>query len=204
MKHWEILKNENIGKKYKDNKGVMWEVSKLGDNTDLYNSESNLYISTNYILSRINELEFEEVRKEDLKYGDKYFYLNVFNIINETTFKNSMQDDRLIEVNNCYPYTQENEEEVLKEVILIRDRKKLKADMEIFARENNTEKIDWNDFKQRKYHLFVSYKQKEILIEYMYGYRYEEMTYYTSREVADRALEKFGQRLKELYIDVEE
>ena len=148
MKHWEILINENLGKLFKDNKRTVWEVREAKNKEiDLFCSDKS--ISKFYTLSYINNLEFEEF-KENIRIGDSYFYINECLKICETWFDNSERDNMRLCVDNIYKYTKETEKEVLKKVELIRDRKKLKAEMEIFARENNTDKIDWYDFIQRK------------------------------------------------------
>ena len=64
MKAWEICKEENIGKKYKDNEGNYWKVFKtVLTNGNYYDLKNNLdeELSTNYYMSKIAELDFEEV-----------------------------------------------------------------------------------------------------------------------------------------------
>ena len=64
MKAWEICKEENIGKKYKDNEGNYWKVFKtVLTNGNYYDLKNNLNeeLSTNYYMSKIAELDFEEV-----------------------------------------------------------------------------------------------------------------------------------------------
>ena len=63
MKAWEICKEENIGKKYKDNEGSIWKVvSIISSNETYYDLKTNLerLVSFNY-MSEIAELDFEEV-----------------------------------------------------------------------------------------------------------------------------------------------
>ncbi|NFN06120.1 hypothetical protein FDB50_15555 [Clostridium botulinum] len=64
MKAYEILKKENIGKKYKDNKGDIWEVVKHMENLVL--SLANVgakqtSIVNMYYLDEIFKLNFIEV-----------------------------------------------------------------------------------------------------------------------------------------------
>ena len=75
--------------------------------------------------------------------------------------------------------------------------------MEMFAKLNNEEEIDWNDDDQLKWCLYI--RHNEIIIDYIgVGYyRGFNTTYFTSKEIAEKALEKFGDRIKELYIDTE-
>ena len=64
MKIWEIMKEENIGKKYVDSNCNEWEVYKIrlinGDYYDLRDCNDN-DLSKEYYLSSILELDFEEV-----------------------------------------------------------------------------------------------------------------------------------------------
>ncbi len=64
MKAYEILKKENISKKYKDNKGNIWEVVKHMENLVL--SLANVgakqtSIVNMYYLDEIFELDFIEI-----------------------------------------------------------------------------------------------------------------------------------------------
>ncbi|HBJ1645835.1 TPA: hypothetical protein LA462_000288 [Clostridium botulinum] len=64
MKAYEILKKENISKKYKDNKGYIWEVVKHMENLVL--SLANVgakqtSIVNMYYLDEIFELDFIEI-----------------------------------------------------------------------------------------------------------------------------------------------
>lgn len=64
MKAYEILKNENIGKKYKDNKGDIWEVTNHMENLILVLANMGamqVSIVNRYYLNEIFELNFIEV-----------------------------------------------------------------------------------------------------------------------------------------------
>ena len=63
MKAWEICKEENLGKSFKDNKGSIWKVvSIISSNETYYDLKTNpeRLVSFNY-MSEIAELDFEEV-----------------------------------------------------------------------------------------------------------------------------------------------
>ena len=63
MKAWEICKEENVGKSFKDNKGSIWKVvSIISSNETYYDLKTNpeRLVSFNY-MSKIAELDFEEV-----------------------------------------------------------------------------------------------------------------------------------------------
>ena len=201
MKAWEICKEENIGKSYVDNEGLVWKVKRIGDKAiDLFLSEKML--SSTHTISIINNINFEEYKEPFIREGQKYYFIDGELGIYEVNYHGDTADKKLLSINNMYPFTEENKEEVRKEVELIRDRKKLQAEIEIFARENNTEKIDWNN-KKTKYYLYIDYRNKKVLVDYSYRLMNMNTVYYSSKEIVRKALEKFGARIKELYIDAE-
>lgn len=64
MKAWEICKEENVGKKFKDNLGTIWEVFRVVLSTGTYyDLRNNLdeVISISFYMSCLAELDFEEV-----------------------------------------------------------------------------------------------------------------------------------------------
>lgn len=60
----EVCKEENVGKKFKDNFGEVWEVTIGGESHfDLKSAEHGEFIGDEIYLSEILELEFEEVQQ---------------------------------------------------------------------------------------------------------------------------------------------
>ena len=76
--------------------------------------------------------------------------------------------------------------------------------MEMFARQNNEGEIDWNNYNQLKWHLYVDCKRNNIITTCEYKIRVLNTVYFTSEKIAQKALDKFGDRIRELYLDVEE
>ena len=148
----------------------------------------------------------EIAKKEEpfIREGQGYFTIdNYFRILTTKNF--DCEDDvERIQIGNCYPFTDENEKEVYKEVSLIAKRRKLQSEMEMFARLNNDCEIDWNNENQQKWLLCIDYNNNEIVVDYAYYYRNLNVTYFTLKEVAQKALDKFGDKIKELYLDVTE
>ena len=108
-----------------------------------------------------------------------------------------------LDFGNCFPYTEENKEQVEKEVKLIAERRKLQNEMEMFARQNNKEEIDWNNGNQLKWHLYVDCKRNNIITTCTYIIRVLNTVYFTSEKIAQKALDKFEDRIKKLYLDLE-
>ena len=95
-----------------------------------------------------------------------------------------------------------NELEETKEKSLIIERRKLQSQIEMFAKLNNKEKINW-DNNQENWFIYIDYDDNHVGIDKTYNYRGLNATYFSSYAVAQKALEKFGDRIKELYIDTE-
>lgn len=148
--------------------------------------------------------EIEKKEEPFIKKGQGYFYINGSGGICNNMWTNHLIDQQLLDFGNCFPYTEETKGQVEKEVILIAERRKLQSQMEQFARLNNDYKIDWSNTEQYKWSLYINYAKNEIRIEWTSNCRDLNNIYFTSKEIAKKALEKFGDRIKKLYLDAEE
>ena len=149
--------------------------------------------------------ELEGTKEEPfIKEGQGYFCIRAdFTVSNTDDYSNDSFDKIMLGCGNCYPYTDDNYEEVFEEVKLIAERRKLQSEMEQFARLNNEEEIDWNDRGKGKYYLFIDHRRNDIKKAWTFGDRHLNTTYFTSKEISQKALDKYGDRIKELYIDME-
>ena len=139
-----------------------------------------------------------------IKKGQGYFIIDKDFKIDRLNYDGDSIDRELLDNGNMFPYTEETEDKIKKEVKLIAERKKLQSQMEMFARLNNDCEIDWNDRGKGKYYLFIDHRRNDIKKAWTFGDRHLNTTYFTSKEVAQKALEKFGDRIRKLYLDVEE
>ena len=148
--------------------------------------------------------ELEGTKEEPfIKEGQGYFCIRAdFTASNTDDYSNDSFDKIMLGCGNCYPYTDDNYEEVLKKVNLIAERRKLQSEMEMFARQNNEEEIDWSNYEQSKWFLYIDCG--EITINFTCYHRELNTTYFTSKEIAQKALDKFGDRIRELYLKQEE
>ncbi len=151
---------------------------------------------------KVKELEGTK-EKPFIKKCQSYFYISNYFNIHETINYNYEDDIERRKIGNCYPFTDGNKDKVFEEVKLIAERRKLQSKMEMFARLNNDCEIDWNDGRQDKYYLYIDYTENNIRKGYALSSRHFNTVYFTSEETAKKALEKFGDRIRELYIDVE-
>ena len=145
--------------------------------------------------------EIAEEEEPFIKEGQGYFTIdNYFRILTTKNF--DCEDDvERIQIGNCYPFTDENE----KEVKLIAERRKLQSEMEMFARLNDKGEIDWDNIAQKKWYLYIDHSNNnEIAVGYNHYFRELNTTYFTSKEIAQKALKKFGDRIRELYINNKE
>lgn len=168
---------------------------------------SNLERENEELKAKIEELEKSINKQEDkkeepfIREGQGYFTINKLFGIDEFNYDSDIFDRELLNNGNMFPYTEENKEQVEKEAKLIAERRKLQSEMEMFARLNNDCEIDWNNSEQMKFYLYIDYEENEIREGLTFGIRHFNTTYFTSEEVLKKALEKFGDRIRELYID---
>ena len=154
------------------------------------------------------EAKVKEVKKKEepfMEKGQEYFCIDSTGFVCSNIYSNNLIHQRRLNIGNCFPYTEENKEEVEKEVKLIAERRKLQSQMEMFARQNNEEEIDWNNIKQQKWYLYIyySYSKCEIRINWHIADEIPNAINFTSKKIAEKALDKFGDRIRELYINVE-
>ena len=149
----------------------------------------------------------EVTKKEEpfIKEGQRYFSIDSATFkVNNYCYYCDEWDESILECGNCYPFTDENREEVYKEVKLTAERKKLQSQMEMFTRQNNEEEIDWNNTEQQKWYLYICYSKCEIRINWHIADGTPNTIYFTSEEIAEKALKKFGDRIRELYLKEEQ
>ena len=61
----------------------------------------------------------------------------------------------------------------------------------MFALENNENEIDWNNTDKNKYYIYYSYDDNCLDVEDIYDYRDFGQVYFTSEEIAEKAIETF-------------
>ena len=115
------------------------------------------------------------------KFSEKYYTISTKGKIGSYSFCNDDFDKEIIDFGNYFK-TQEEAERKRFEI-------KLHRQLELFALENNETEIDWNDSSE-KYMINYS-KDKEIYIHMVYSLKGFGQVYFTSKEIAEKALEAF-------------
>lgn len=128
--------------------------------------------------------QIEECNKKvfkPIKLGEKYYSISTNGEIDSYNFCNDNVDKELIDFGNYFK-TQEEAERKYFEI-------KLHRQLELFALENNDTEIDWSD-RSKKY--VINYnKDNGIFIDMVYTLKIFGQVYFTSKEIAEKALETF-------------
>ena len=115
------------------------------------------------------------------KFGEKYYTISTKGKIGSYSFCNDDFDKEIIDFGNYFK-TQEEAERKCFEIRLHRQ-------LELFALEKNDTEIDWNDSSEK---YMINYnKDKGIFIDRVYTLKIFGQVYFTSKEIAEKALETF-------------
>lgn len=119
---------------------------------------------------------------EPIKLGEKYYSISTNGEIDMYNFYNDNVDKEIIDFGNYFK-TQEEAERKYFEI-------KLHRQLELFALENNETEIDWSDEGGKKY--IITYNKDDGIFIYMvYTLKNFGQVYFTSKEIAEKALETF-------------
>lgn len=204
MKFEEICINENLNKKFKDEKGLIWSVANI-DNYGLTLVDDNKGLITNKYsvldVIYLNFKEYEEYEEPFVKEGQWYYFISSTFDVESTWFDNSNKDNKLLECGNLYPYTDENKNEVYDKVKLIADKRKLQSQVGQFAIiENNKHKIDWNNGYFNKFYLYINHDENIVMSNSSSYCEHFNSIYFESKEIAKKAIDKFGDEILRLYL----
>ena len=80
-------------------------------------------------------------------------------------------------------------------------RRLLEFEMQEWAREHNEGEIDWRNNKSNKYYIYYHFEIKKMFInwDYMTKESANFDAYYLNKQIAEMAVEKFGDRMKKYY-----
>ena len=141
--------------------------------------EENFNTQVTDIKKQIEECD-KKVFKPN-KFSKKYYTISTKGKISSYSFCNDDFDKEIIDFGNYFK-TQEEAERKRFEIRLHRQ-------LELFALENNDTEIDWN-IHSEKYVINYSKKMGPFIIE-VYDLKDFGQVYFTSKEIAEKALETF-------------
>ena len=177
------------GKRYKFGNRIF--TVKYGDLVDI---ESNTYLrKENISITELLKMDFEEIKEiknpyTRVDYNDWYYAIERAGSVT-TLADNSDYDYRMFNVANYFNNKNYAEYVGFKETLM---RK-----LDKFAWEHNEQTISWNDCRH-KYFILFSIDDNELIVDWNRVYKSNNV-YFTSREIAEKALEKFKDDLMKLY-----
>ena len=119
------------------------------------------------------------------KFGEKYYTISTKGKIGSYSFCNDDFDKKIIDFGNYF----KTKEEAERKCFEIRLHRKL----ELFALENNDTEIDLNTHSEK---YIISYRiDGNIFVDKVYSFKDLGQVYFTSKEIAEKALETFRHEL---------
>lgn len=137
------------------------------------------------------EIEKQEKRKSkwEIGEGDTYYRINDAGNVSRDN-NNSYIDRYRISIASAYK-DRATMERIVKTQNLMRE-------LEKFRDENESIAVDWNDGNQCKYYIYYSYDDRRLTISEAISSRDFGNVYFATVECAKAAIEKFGDRIKEV------
>jgi hypothetical protein len=142
--------------------------------------------------------------KANFKYGEVYYYLADDGEVDSDRWGCSELDINRLVRRNAFRTEKEAQFKAEKDLLI--------AEIETFAEEEN-DKIDWSDFYQGKYYIYSDFYQGKYYIYLDYSdnqlsIRDVELNrdtfqiYFSSKEIAQKAIDKFGDRIKKYLFNI--
>lgn len=163
---------------------------------DLVDIESNTYLrKENISITELLELDFEEVKEtknpyERVNLGERYYFKNEIGEVDYLKDLNGYFDDEQFIHANYFNNKNYAEYVAFKETLM---RK-----IDRFAWENNAKAVKWDCNQSKYYIIFNYYGNKKLEVCGCFSMQSNDI-YFTSKEIAEKALEKFKDDLMKLY-----
>lgn len=150
-------------------------------------------VTRSFSMADLLKFDFEEINEmknpyKQARYGDKYYSIFEFRI-RRNMDSNHEIDNKLFSTANYF-----NNKEYAKYIAF---KETLMRRMDRFAWEHNTKVINWHD-RSIKYCIVFDNHNKELRISYYMSYKSNDI-YFTSKEIAEKAIEEFKDDLMKLY-----
>ena len=140
-------------------------------------------------------LNIKENKRWKPKNGDFYYCVLTHNMIEKYIYYGNSLDLIFLSNGNCFK-TKEEAEFRLEQI-------KVYNELKNFADDNNDE-INWNNKSQEKFNISYDNTTKKILTGFVCWCKYVGEIYFSSRELAEQAIEKVGEdRIKKYLFEAE-
>lgn len=156
--------------------------------------EGNLIpVKRNFSMAELLKMDFEEIDEmknpyKQARYGDKYYSIFEFRI-RRNMDSNHEIDNKLFSTANYF-----NNKEYAKYIAF---KETLMRRIDRFAWEHNAKVIDWHDHST-KYYITFANGNNELIVDWDFAYKSNNI-YFTSKEIAEKAIEEFKDDLMKLY-----
>lgn len=164
---------------------------------ELLNKIEELKDTINKATNEINELknQVDNIKEKENVWkpirGDEYYIITNYGQIWEKVFDDNKYCTRRYDIGNCF----KTEEEAERKVFEIQLHRKL----ELFAINNNEKEIDWNNADNKNY-IYYDYIDKCLRIGVRnFNKPFDSNVYFSSEEVANKAIETFKDDLIRYY-----
>ena len=157
--------------------------------------EGNLIAATrNFSMAELLKMEFEEIKEVKnpytrVDYGERYYAMERTGSVGFVKEDGYYVDDNLFSIANYFNNRNYAEYIYFKETLM---RK-----LDRFAWENNAKAMNWGD-RSIKYYIIFDREDNELIIRSSCSYQSNNV-YFTSKEIAKKAVEKFKDDLIKLY-----
>lgn len=158
--------------------------------------EGNLIAATrSFSMAELLKIDFEEIKETKNPYTrvndrERYYAMGRTGCVGSLQESCYYFDDNLFSIANYFSNRNYAEYIVFKETLM---RK-----LDRFAWENNARVIDWDDSCSAKYYIEFSNTRDELIIDWNCSDQSNNV-YFTSKEIAKKAVEKFKDDLIKLY-----
>lgn len=158
--------------------------------------EGNLIPTTRrFSMADLLKFDFEEIKEmknpyERVDRRDTYYVVNEGGGAGSFKDLNDHIDNNLFNSSNYFNNKNYAEYVAFKETLMRR--------MDKFAWENNAKVIDWNDSCSEKYYIVFSNQHSELIIDWDFSLQSNNI-YFTSKEIAKKAIKEFKDDLMKLY-----
>lgn len=126
----------------------------------------------------------------ELEYNDKYYYITSFSNVEEENNLIMSCDINRLDVCNCFSDTNKANIIAFEQTLYRKLRK--------FADENNDD-IDWDNGNQSKHYIYYDFNSESFRVESRYKYKEFGQMYFSSYDIAKKALDTFKDELEQYY-----